>query len=87
MKSVLLVAAVAVAVTGCASDPWGSKSELKVPKKAYSMSRQEVINGISDCEAAGMRPIIITSKRRVSDYYTDVIIDVTCGPKAVQYYR
>ena len=77
MKILLVAVGAAILSTGCASDPWGNTSELKVPKKAYSMSRQEVINGISDCEAAGMRPIIITSKRRISDHYSDVVIDVT----------
>jgi hypothetical protein len=86
MKKLLCLIPVLL-IPACSSDPWGSRSELKVPKKAYSMSRQEVINGISDCESAGMRPIIITSKRRIGDYYSDTIIDVTCGPKSVQYYR
>lgn len=86
MKKLLCLIPVLL-ISACSSDPWGSQSELKVPKKAYAMSRQEVINGISDCESAGMRPIIITSKRRIGDYYSDTIIDVTCGPRAVQYYR
>jgi hypothetical protein len=86
MKKLLCLIPVLL-IPACSSDPWGSQSELKVPKKAYAMSRQEVINGISDCESAGMRPIIITSKRRIGDYYSDTIIDVTCGPRAVQYYR
>lgn len=87
MKVVLLAAAVAIAATGCASEPWGKKSELRVQKKAFAMSRQEVINGITDCEAAGTRPVLIMTKRRIDDHYTDVIIDVTCAPKALQYYR
>ena len=51
------------------------------------MSRQQVINGIADCESAGMRPVVIMSKRRVGDFYSDVIIDVTCAPRTVQYYK
>lgn len=87
MKSLLLVAGIVIAATGCASDPYGTKSELRVQKKVHAMSRQEVINGITDCEAAGTRPIIIMSKRRIDEYYSDVIVDVTCAPKAIQYYK
>lgn len=87
MKVLLLAAGVAIAATGCASDPYGKQSELRVQKKVHAMSRQEVINGITDCEAAGTRPILIMSKRRIDDHYTDVIVDVTCAPKALQYYR
>ena len=87
MKSLLLVAGIVIAATGCASDPYGTKSELRVQKKVHAMSRQEVINGITDCEAAGTRPIIIMSKRRIDEHYSDVIVDVTCAPRTVQYYK
>lgn len=87
MKSLLLVAGIVIAATGCASDPYGTKSELRVQKKVHAMSRQEVINGITDCEAAGTRPIIIMSKRRIDEYYSDVIVDVTCAPRTIQYYK
>lgn len=87
MKKILLVTVASAVLVGCASNPYGSKSELLVEKKVHAMSRQQVINGISDCEAAGMRPVVIMSKRRIGDYYSDVIVDVTCAPRAVQYYR
>jgi hypothetical protein len=87
MKSLLLVAGIVIVATGCASDPYGTKSELRVQKKVHAMSRQEVINGITDCEAAGTRPIIIMSKRRIDEYYSDVIVDVTCAPRTIQYYK
>ena len=87
MKVLLLAAGVSIAATGCASDPYGTKSELRVQKKVHAMSRQEVINGITDCEAAGTRPIIIMSKRRIDEHYSDVIVDVTCAPRTVQYYK
>jgi hypothetical protein len=87
MKKMLLVTVASAVLVGCASSPYGSRSELLVEKKVHAMTRQQVINGISDCEAAGMRPVVIMSKRRVGDYYSDIIIDVTCAPRAVQYYR
>lgn len=87
MKKILFVVVASSVLVGCSSSPYGSSSELLVEKKVHAMTRQQVINGISDCEAAGMRPVVIMSKRRVGDYYSDIIIDVTCAPKAVQYYR
>jgi hypothetical protein len=87
MKKLLWLVPIVIGVTACSSSPYGSKSELLVEKKVHAMSRQQVINGIADCEAAGMRPVVIMSKRRVGDYYSDIIIDVTCAPRAVQYYR
>lgn len=87
MKNILFVTVASAVIIGCSSNPYGNRSELLVEKKVHAMSRQQVINGISDCEAAAMRPVVIMSKRRVGDYFSDVIIDVTCAPKAVQYYK
>jgi hypothetical protein len=86
MKKLLCLIPI-VFITACSSSPYGSKSELLVERKVHAMSRQQVINGIADCESAGMRPVVIMSKRRVGDFYSDVIIDVTCAPRNVQYYK
>ena len=86
MKAVLGIAAVSAALVGRASSPYGSESKLHVYKRAQPMSRQEVIVAIGDCEAAKLRPILIMAKRRVNDWDTDIIIDVTCGPKTQAYY-
>lgn len=86
MKVLLGIAAVSAALVGCASSPYGSESKLVVHKRAQPMSRQEVIMAIGDCEAAKLRPILIMAKRRVNDWDTDIIIDVTCGPKTQTYY-
>ena len=86
MKVLLGIAAVSAALGGCASSPYGSESKLVVHKRAQPMSRQEVIMAIGDCEAAKLRPILIMAKRRVNDWDTDIIIDVTCGPKTQTYY-
>ena len=87
MKVLLGIAAVSAALVGCGtSSPYGSESTLFVHKRAQPMSRQEVIIAIGDCEAAKLRPILIMAKRRVNDWDTDIIIDVTCGPKTQTYY-
>ena len=88
MKSSIAVgiAVVTVGFTGCSSSHYGSKSELFVEKRAQPMSRQQVIQAIQDCEVSKMRPILIMAKRRVNDWDTDIIIDVTCAPRNPAYY-
>lgn len=86
MKAVLSIAVVSAALVGCASSHYGSESKLFVEKRAQPMSRQQVIQAIQDCEVSKMRPILIMAKRRVNDWDTDIIIDVTCAPRNVSYY-
>ena len=86
MKVLLGIAAVSAALVGCASSPYGSESTLFVEKRAQPMSRQQVIQAIQDCEVSKMRPILIMAKRRVNNWDTDIIIDVTCAPRNVSYY-
>lgn len=45
------------------------------------MSRNEVINGIADCEGNGTRAVMVYAKRRINGYTTDVVVDVTCAPR------
>lgn len=80
------IAAVTLGIAGCASSPYGSESKLVVQKRAQAMSRQEVIQAIQDCEVSKMRPVLIMAKRRVNDWDTDIIIDVTCAPRNPAYY-
>jgi hypothetical protein len=87
MRALILTAAVATtALVGCSSSPYGSESKLFVEKRAQPMSRQQVIQAIQDCEVSKMRPILIMAKRRVNNWDTDIIIDVTCAPRAPSYY-
>ena len=80
------IAAVVLGITGCSSSPYGSESKLVVQKRAQAMSRQEVIQAIQDCEVSRMRPVLIMAKRRVNDWDTDIIIDVTCAPRNPTYH-
>lgn len=86
MKKILCITALSALAVGCASDPYGSESKLFVEKRAQPMSRQQVIQAIQDCEVSKMRPILIMAKRRVNNWDTDIIIDVTCAPRAPTYY-
>jgi hypothetical protein len=45
------------------------------------MSRQQVILGITECEEAGTRPVVITAKRRINGVMSDVPVEVTCNPR------
>lgn len=54
---------------------------LEVDKVVQPMSRNEVIMAIQDCQGNGLRAVMTTTKRRVNNFLTDAVIDVTCAPK------
>ena len=56
-------------------------SSLQVEKEVPPLSRLEVINGIGECEKAGMRPVVISTKRKVNNQLVPSVVDVTCLPK------
>jgi hypothetical protein len=56
-------------------------SGLAVEKEVQPLTRSEVITGISECEAAGLRPVVLSAKRRVNGQQIPAVIEVTCLPK------
>jgi hypothetical protein len=79
-------------LTGCAGFPGASStttstpvpeavSSLQVEKEIPPLSRMEVIAAISECERAGMRPVVISTKRKVNNQLIPSVVDVTCLPK------
>ena len=76
------IALLAVVLVGCSSpgNPYPTQ-QLLIDKQVSAMSRQEVINGIGECESNGMRAVMLYSKRKINGYTTDVVVDVTCAPK------
>jgi len=54
---------------------------LETDKVIQPMSRNEVIMAIKDCQGNGLRAVMTTTRRRVNNYLTDAVIDVTCAPK------
>ena len=56
-------------------------TEVIVEKKIYSMTRNEVINGIEDCKAVNLRPVLIHTRRKINNRPVPVVIDVSCAPK------
>jgi len=84
MKTLLCFAV--VILSGCASlQPSNTVPEaissLQVEKEVPPLSRLEVINGIGECEKAGMRPVVISTKRKVNNQLVPSVVDVTCLPK------
>ena len=78
MKYLFLLAPLALAACSSYTPPHVS---LETDKQAFHMSRQQVILGITECEEAGTRPIVITAKRKINGVTSDVPVEVTCNPR------
>ena len=59
-------------------------SGLAVEKEVQALSRAEVIAGINECVAAGLRPVVLSTKRRVNGQQIPAVVEVTCLPKIQQ---
>jgi hypothetical protein len=59
-------------------------TELLVDKAIPPLTRNEVVNGIMDCEAAGTRPVVITSRRKINGFLSEIPVEVTCMPKYIK---
>lgn len=79
-------------LSGCAAgsswnasllDGAGSNAEQKLTldKDIQPMSRSEVILAVQECESSGLRAVMIIAKRKINNYTTDVVADVSCAPK------
>lgn len=47
----------------------------------HQMSRNDVINAVSQCEGNNMRAQMVTAKRNVAGSHSEIIIDVQCVPR------
>jgi len=73
-------------LTACSSaplypEPKPVEQEMVIDKKIQTLSRNEVIVGVRECETNGLRGVMIYGKRKINGYTTDVVVDVTCAPK------
>ena len=83
MKRAAIV--LAVALTGCSNLPPNStldaQQQLILDKKVQPLSRNEVITAVTECTNSGLRAVMLYGKRKINDYTTDIVVDVTCAPK------
>jgi hypothetical protein len=91
MKSIYyVVAALSLAsLAACSSPnirhanmPEASRQTLVLEETIRPMSRNEVIQAITDCHDNGFRAVTFYAKRLVSNQMSDVVIDVNCAPRA-----
>ena len=82
-------------LTGCSSTPNNSpvssttgtvynqapSQQLILDKQVAALTRNEVINGVTECEGAGLRAYVITTKRQINGFTADIPVEVTCMPK------
>jgi uncharacterized protein YcfL len=80
----IVVAIGLLALTGCGTTsnaPSPPQQSLIVDKEVQGMSRNEVIMAIQECESNGLRAVVMTTKRKINGYSSDIVFDVTCAPK------
>jgi hypothetical protein len=87
LTGIVFVAAILAALflTGC-STPGTTYSQaptqqLVLDKQVAGLSRIEIINGVTECEGAGLRAHVITTKRSINGFTSDIPVEVTCMPK------
>jgi len=73
-------------LTGCSSTSGTTYSQapnqqLILDKQVASLTRNEVIHGVTECEGAGLRAHVITTKRLINGFSADIPVEVTCMPK------
>lgn len=88
MKSLLLVLSIAV-LSGCSifnPDPFNKlqNTTVHVDKDVPAMTRNEIINAVNECEGNGLRPVMITARRKVNGYLSEITAEVTCAPKYIK---
>jgi hypothetical protein len=84
----IIIVGIAVLLTACGTTQQITpppqpmqNADLVLDKTAYPMSRNETVNAAMECEAGGMRAVIVTAKRRVGTVVSDIVIDVYCAPR------
>ena len=68
-------------LTACSSGPQYKQQDLVIDKYVQTMSRNEVINAVRECEGNGLRASMVYAKRQVNGFSVDTVIDVTCAPR------
>jgi hypothetical protein len=75
-----------LALAGCGTRyPSMPNTALIVDSHTTQMSRNDIINGVHECETSGLRPVIITTRRKINGFISDAPVDVTCYPDQKRY--
>lgn len=56
-------------------------TKLLVEKEVEQMTRNQMILAVQECEANGLRPTVIMSRRKINGYLSDVAVGVIWMPK------
>jgi uncharacterized protein YcfL len=85
MKKIFVIFGCAV-LTACSSTPptiysQAPAQQLILDKQVAALTRNEVINGVTECEGSGLRAVVITTKRSINGFTADIPVEVTCMPK------
>lgn len=75
----LLISAFILTACGISKEP--PQAELVIDNKTHAMTRNEVINGINECESNNMRAAVILSKKKLNGHIVETPVDVHCYPK------
>lgn len=87
ITGILFVAGVLAVLflTGCSTPgtvySQAPTQQLILDKQVAGLSRIEIINGVTECESAGLRAHVITTKRSINGFTSDIPVEVTCMPK------
>jgi uncharacterized protein YcfL len=84
MKKLLFVF-VCLFLSACSSKPTvysqAPTQQLILDKQVSALTRNEVINGVTECEGSGLRAVVITTKRSINGFTADIPVEVICMPK------
>jgi hypothetical protein len=87
LTGILFVAGVLAVLflTGCSTPgtvySQAPTQQLVLDKQVAGLTRNEIINGVTECEGSGLRAHVITTKRSINGFSADIPIEVTCMPK------
>ena len=77
MRNLFLISVVGL-LSACSGIP---NTKVITEKNIYSLSRNEVINGIEDCKAVDLRPVLFHARRKINNRPVPMVVEVSCAPK------
>ena len=77
MRNLFLISVVGL-LSACSGIP---NTKVITEKNIYSLSRNEVINGIEDCKAVDLSPVLIHARRKINNRPVPMVVEVSCAPK------